>query len=206
MVKTGIYKITSPSGKIYIGQSIDIEKRWEKNYKTLKCKSQIKLYYSLNKYGWDQHMSEIIEECNSNELLERETYWKNYYKVLEIPSLCCRIDGKGGKLSKETKQKISFSSKGISRNKGIPKSKEHKVKMSEAVRNRIYTSERLENMRLGMVGKNTKKVICITNNIIYNSIREASALLEINERTISNNLLGYTSKTKNNLIFKYINI
>jgi predicted GIY-YIG superfamily endonuclease len=29
MPKTGIYKITSPSGKIYIGQSIDIEKRWE---------------------------------------------------------------------------------------------------------------------------------------------------------------------------------
>ena len=26
-VKTGIYKITSPSGKIYIGQSIDINKR-----------------------------------------------------------------------------------------------------------------------------------------------------------------------------------
>lgn len=205
MPKTGIYKITSPSGKIYIGQSIDIEKRWEW-YKKIRCKSQIKLYNSLNKYGWDQHISEIIEECNSNELLERETYWKNYYKVLEIPSLCCRIDGKGGKLSKETKQKISFSSKGISRNKGIPKSKEHKVKMSEAVCNRIYTSERLENMRLGMVGKNIKKVICITNNIIYNSIREASALLEINERTISNNLLGYTSKTKNNLIFKYINI
>lgn len=31
---TGIYKIISPTGKIYIGQSIDIEKRW-KAYKRL---------------------------------------------------------------------------------------------------------------------------------------------------------------------------
>lgn len=29
----GIYKITSPSNRIYIGQSIDIEARW-KSYKT----------------------------------------------------------------------------------------------------------------------------------------------------------------------------
>lgn len=29
----GIYKITSPSGKIYIGQSIDIKRRWL-DYKT----------------------------------------------------------------------------------------------------------------------------------------------------------------------------
>ena len=51
MVKIGIYKIVSPSEKIYIGQSINIEKRWEKNYKTLKCKTQTKLYNSLKKYG-----------------------------------------------------------------------------------------------------------------------------------------------------------
>lgn len=44
----GIYKITSPSGKIYIGQSINIEKRWEKYQKYIEnIKNQIKLYNSL---------------------------------------------------------------------------------------------------------------------------------------------------------------
>ena len=39
----GIYKITSPSGKIYIGQSIDIQKRF-KHYKQLhNCKNPEKL-------------------------------------------------------------------------------------------------------------------------------------------------------------------
>ena len=50
MGKSGIYKITNPKNKVYIGQSKDIIKRWY-YYKTLHCKSQIKLYNSLLKYG-----------------------------------------------------------------------------------------------------------------------------------------------------------
>lgn len=109
----GIYKITSPSGKIYIGQSINIEKTWKYRYKNLNaCKRQTILYNSLKKHGYENHTFEVIEECNEYKLLERETYWKEYYKVLEIPSLCCRMDGRGGKLSEETKQKISKANKG----------------------------------------------------------------------------------------------
>ena len=48
----GIYKITSPTGRIYIGQSIDIEKRIIK-YQNIKCKSQRLLYNSLFKYGFN---------------------------------------------------------------------------------------------------------------------------------------------------------
>ena len=51
----GIYKITSPSDRIYIGQSIDINKRFRKYY-NLKCKQQPKLYNSLCKYGVDAHI------------------------------------------------------------------------------------------------------------------------------------------------------
>jgi group I intron endonuclease len=61
-IKTGIYKITNPNGKVYIGQSIDIDKRWNK-YKVKNCKPQIRLYNSLNKYGWENHYKDIIEEC-----------------------------------------------------------------------------------------------------------------------------------------------
>jgi predicted GIY-YIG superfamily endonuclease len=43
----GIYKITSPTNKVYIGQSLDIEKRFV-NYKGLFCKQQTKLYNCLN--------------------------------------------------------------------------------------------------------------------------------------------------------------
>lgn len=55
----GIYKITSPSGKVYIGQSKNIKQRLQ-GYKWMKCKSQILLYNSLKKYGYENHHIEIF--------------------------------------------------------------------------------------------------------------------------------------------------
>lgn len=136
LIKKGIYKITSPSNKIYIGQSTDIYKRWNDYYK-IDCLSQIKLYNSLKKHSPENHKFEIIEECNESLLLERETYWKEYYKVLEIPSLCCRMDGKGGRLGEETKQKISKAKKG-----------------HECYKNPKWK----ENISLSMIGKNKGKI------------------------------------------------
>lgn len=104
----GIYKITSPSNKIYIGQSTDIYKRWADYKKMIRCKRQTRLYNSLKKYGPENHIFGILEECPVDYLLIRETYWKTYYKVLDVPSLCCRIDGRGGKLGHKTKHKMSI--------------------------------------------------------------------------------------------------
>lgn len=79
--KTGIYKITSPSGKVYIGQSIDIEKRWG-YYKTKKTNIQPKLQNSFNKYGVTKHLFEILELCSEDTLNERERYWQDFYNVI----------------------------------------------------------------------------------------------------------------------------
>jgi group I intron endonuclease len=79
----GIYKITSPSSKIYIGQSIDIERRF-KNYKSLsQTKKQVMLHYSFKKYGINNHLFEIIEQCSIESLNIRERYWQDYYNVIE---------------------------------------------------------------------------------------------------------------------------
>ena len=99
----GIYKITSPSGKIYIGQAIDIEKRL-KVYKGLHCRNQVKLYNSLLKYGFSQHIFEVIEECIISELNIRERYWQDHYNVLSESGLNCKLtktDDKSGKQSKD---------------------------------------------------------------------------------------------------------
>jgi group I intron endonuclease len=70
----GIYKITNPEGKIYIGKSKDIEKRFS-NYKQLNCKQQPLIFVSLAKYGWLNHKFEIIEECSTKLLTERENFF-----------------------------------------------------------------------------------------------------------------------------------
>lgn len=105
----GIYKITSPSGKVYIGQSWNIGKR--KNiYAKCLCNQQIRLYNSIRKHGWEKHIIEVIHELPSN--TNQKTmddlevhYWResilNGYTMLNI-----REPGKGGRLSEESKRKI----------------------------------------------------------------------------------------------------
>lgn len=107
----GIYKITNPKGRIYIGQSTNIEyrKAW---YGRTHGRGQPKLYRSIKKHGWQNHLFEIIEECNIDQLDAKETYWKIHYlelvqnqysKVL----FCNLYDNGGGPLSEETKIKMS---------------------------------------------------------------------------------------------------
>lgn len=86
----GIYKITNPNGKNYIGQSINIEKRFNQ-YKKLTCKNQVILYRSLLKYGVENHIFEVIEECNIEILNERERYWQDFYNVIEKGLNCKTI-------------------------------------------------------------------------------------------------------------------
>ena len=87
----GIYKITSPSGKIYIGQSIDIEKRF-KGYKYSKAKKQPVLNRSFLKYGVDKHIFEIVCECLKSELYELEAYYQKLYSANSKTGLNCFIN------------------------------------------------------------------------------------------------------------------
>lgn len=108
----GIYKITSPSQKVYIGQSVDIAKR-KRYYSCLHCKGQPKLYESLNKYGWDAHTFEIIKECSREELNDLEaTYIKLYNSFNSTLGMNLESGGKCKLQSDETKKKRSESLKG----------------------------------------------------------------------------------------------
>jgi hypothetical protein len=104
----GIYKITSPTGKIYIGQSTNINNR-KYYYSSIKCNKQPKLYNSLLKYGWEQHIFEIVEECNLEQLNDKEIYWGMYYNVLGEDGLNLRLGDANGVCSEETKQKIGLT-------------------------------------------------------------------------------------------------
>lgn len=78
----GIYKLVNPNGKIYIGQSINIEKRQYQYNIMSRTSIGPKLFNSLDKYGYNNHQFNIIEECNIHELDEKELYWK----------ICCIVD------------------------------------------------------------------------------------------------------------------
>lgn len=109
----GIYKITSPTNKVYIGQSVNIKKRWI-YHKGLYCNDTPKLFLSFKKHGIDKHVFDIIETCLINELNTKERYWQEYYKSVEKGLNCVytKTEDKSGKMSFETKAKISLANKG----------------------------------------------------------------------------------------------
>lgn len=80
--KCGIYKITSPTSRVYIGQSVNIKKRF-RDYRCLNCKKQPALFNSLTKHSSKNHIFEIIEECPKELLNKRERYWQDFYDVLK---------------------------------------------------------------------------------------------------------------------------
>jgi len=76
--KIGIYKFESPIGRIYIGQSVDIDKRYKEH---LAYKGDSKLQISFKLYGFLNHSFEIVEICDVLELNTRERHWQDFYSV-----------------------------------------------------------------------------------------------------------------------------
>ena len=86
----GIYKITKKSnGKAYIGQSNDIERRFQEH----KYKTDIPIELAIQKYGADAFTFEVLEECSLNQLEEREIYWINYYNTFKGFGYNCNEGG-----------------------------------------------------------------------------------------------------------------
>jgi group I intron endonuclease len=212
----GIYKITSPSGKIYIGQSINWKRRYLE-YKRLQCKYQRKLYNSLLKHGVENHQFEIIEECNEEQLNEREIYWGEYYNVLGENGLVLKLGSAGGKRSEESKLKQGAATK------GRKDSDEARINKSKAFKGRKFTAEHC--LKLGQSKKGVPKPkISIKNkgnkyrankgkivtqydkqgNFIkdWNTAQQASEELNIHYGSISCCCLGKT-KTAGGFIWKF---
>jgi group I intron endonuclease len=155
---TGIYKITNPNGKIYIGQSVCIERR-KVIYKNEKCKRQPKVYNSIKKYGFSQHIFEIIEECTVQELNKRERYWQDFYEVLGENGLNLSLtnsNDKSGHISEEVKKVISEKLTGRER------SQEHCNNIGKAKKGKeswwkghIRTEEHQKNLTESLKGKSS---------------------------------------------------
>lgn len=145
----GIYKIINPKGKVYIGQTIDYDRRL-RHYRLLKCKQQPKLYASFVEYGYSSHKVSFIKECEVAELTKWERHFQEMYKSVGPNGLNCILvkdEHFTGGHSQESKKKISDSLKG--RNF----TNEHKENISKGNRNRIITEEHRINLGNGNRGK-----------------------------------------------------
>ena len=91
----GIYKVTNKiNGKVYIGQSVDIGRRWREH---MTAKDDIYFHKAIQKYGVENFEWEVIEQCKKKDLDEREIYWIEYYDSFNKGYNCTKGgDGNSG--------------------------------------------------------------------------------------------------------------
>ena len=188
----GIYKITSPSNKVYIGQSIRLKERIIEYKKQKNCNGQPKLFNSFLKYGIENHKIEIVEECSIDLLNTRERYWQDYYDVLKkgLNCLLTKTDILPRVVSEETKQKLGKAKKGKKQNI------EHINKRVISKKGYIHSFETKNKIAL----KHNKILLDLTTGIFYDSILIAAKTFNINRSTLQAMLSG-RFKNKTNLIY-----
>ena len=191
MAIIGIYKITNPNGRIYIGRSFDIEDRL-KYYKYLRCKKQKLIYYSLLKYGYENHKIEIIAQGNYNKPLldELEKHFIRLYNTYKF-GLNLTAGGDG------------FGPGELNYMYGKKHKKETGIKIGIANSKRVITEETREKLsasRSGDKNKKSKKVLNTITNEIYPCIRIAAEKNNIKYPTLKSCLNG---GCKNNTHFKF---
>ena len=230
---TGIYKITCLITKqVYIGCSINLNKRYLM-YKWNQIDTQPLIQQSISQYGWEHHTFEIIEECSLELLKERECYWIHNYDSFNNGLNANKGGGGPLFHSDETKQKMKkpkpkgFGEKisKIKKGKKNPKLGIKKKNKPSAFKGHKHSDLSKQKMRMHKLGKTYeeifepevarllkmkrslprkgKSIICINNNQIYSSIKEAALKLDINPNSISNILRKKALKTENGLTFKY---
>ena len=145
--KAGIYRWTNlKSGKIYIGSSANLAKRFSSYFsirfltrESLKYKSVI--YFALLKYGHSAFRLDILEYCDPKELLAREQFYldllKPQYNILKIAGSLT-----GYLHSEETKKKLSDIFKGNMNSKNQPNAVLVEVIDLETGKTTQYTSAR----------------------------------------------------------------
>lgn len=163
MVEKGkIYKITNlVNGKIYVGKTaLTLEERFSAHWNDAKSNhtNQI-LHHAMRKYGIENFIIELIEECNLDVINEREMYW--------IKTLDSRwgysnkgynmTDGgegvKGHRHTEESKNKIRKALAGHA----MYKDPERNRKIGDAHRGKVVSKETREKLRKSRLGKYTKE-------------------------------------------------
>lgn len=155
----GIYKITSPTGRIYIGQSRNIQHR-KADYKCLhNCNEQRKLYNSFLKYGFLNHHFEVIHVCLPEELNPLEQQYITLFDSTDSKNgLNIRYGGLGRSLSPETRKRISIA------NTGKRPSEETRLKQSLAKKGKApWNKGKTDLPKRGPRSEETRRKISLAN-------------------------------------------
>lgn len=124
-----IYIATSPSGKSYVGQTVNtIFERWREHiydaYDVKKDHCKL-LNRAIRKYNQNNFELQCVCECSNDELDKREQYYIQLYNTMKPNGYNLTSGGRTHRHLQETKDRVS------QKLKGIPKSVDSLLKRSQ---------------------------------------------------------------------------
>jgi len=168
---SGIYVINNTkNGKVYIGSTVNFEKRWAEHRRTL-CKGthcNSHLQSSWNKHGESVFEFGVLKYVDDlDELLKIEQFWMGRYREegrelynIALTATCPMLGRKhseksrqqmstthtGSTQSKEVRHKISMANEGNQHFLGHKHSEDTKCRMSKSHKGKIFTKEHKRNI------------------------------------------------------------
>jgi group I intron endonuclease len=153
-MKTGvIYKITSPTGKIYIGKAVNFAARYT-SYRNRLAEGQPALHNSFLAHGFEAHSFEILETNSVDKLAELEIkYIQQYNSFAKLNENGLNLT-KGGDGSLGRADSEEVKEKRASSHRGTKRSEETRKRMSLAAKDKPknYSPEELEKKRMRFLG------------------------------------------------------
>jgi group I intron endonuclease len=213
-----IYKITSPSGRVYVGQTTRTANQRIVQYKSKRKKTGKSLILrSIEKYGWDAHVFEVIEDNVPKELLnDQEVYWVAKLKTYAAENLDGMNLTRGGDYRESWKNdKTRVERAKMRRGEKSPSwgkkwSKEMKKKIAEGVSryNKLNGVRPSEECNKKAREKHLVKVVVydINGDFVneYESIIAASRSLGLNRKCAIDTVNGRQKHTKGYILRKKI--
>jgi len=158
-----------------------------------------RLWYSIRKYGKENHKREILEYCkDKEELRKREEEIVDLNEIAKDDCMNLRVGGEGGFSSKEHQQKATLNGQ-VSYRLRLKTDKEFKKRISNICS--IYMKERIKEGKMKsskFAGKKhsdeTKKKISDTHKLRGNGIGKKNS--QFNTQWIFNPILKLNKKIK----------
>ena len=183
------------NNKVYIGESINYERRYQEHLKQLKCGLDNKyLQQDYNNFGLNSFVFKIIDTgATEKELLEKETYWINFYggKDSSMVYNCRDIDGLNKEFAHKARTAFTGKTHTEDTKKNISNTHKGKYHMGELK----YTSELVNQLRLEFKQLGSKRAV----NELHPDINYISLCNLINygcSQSINHNIHNQNYKNK----------
>lgn len=224
----GIYKVTNKlNGNCYIGQSVDIHKRFNA-HKSLRKKGASALIDEMSSYGKESFLFEVFEECERELLNEREIFWIEKLNCISPNGYNLNSGGSCPTFVHEsTRRKQSIAKIGKKQSKEsiearmkklipILRSKEYREKKANFLRGKKQPRELVEKRAAAQKGKivteeqriniarahmNGKAIRCSNGNLFL-STKEAALFYGMHTDSVLRVCNGRCKQAKG-VVFKY---